>query len=234
MRVKILRAPVAICLLFCLPAIPESLGDEVLFEESFDHGLSAKWQVIGLGQKDYRVHDGALEMRLTPWKAEGPRPMLKVNLPFGTADSVVASVEIGVERDTLRRGELAGLSLTDREGSVFTVRVTNIDGYTVFAPGQAEYIGDPGQEGDPFGNYTVKYWPARKDFGPLRILVRSDYADFQVGPSEDGKFRTFFHSALRQSKEGLGFGLFATGGSEHENRWVRFDNFRVNETLGVS
>jgi hypothetical protein len=88
------------------------------------------------------------------------------------------------------------------------------------------FIGTPGQEGDP-GKYTVKYWPADEAFGPLRIIVRGHYAHFQVGPSSDGNYRTFFHSAIRKADEGLGFGIFATGESEGGPRWVRFDNFRV-------
>ncbi|MCA9195546.1 MAG: hypothetical protein KDB03_27430, partial [Planctomycetales bacterium] len=75
--------------------------------------------------------------------------------------------------------------------------------------------------------HTIKYWPADKERGPLRIFVRGHYAHFQVGPSKDGTFLTFFHSALRQSSDGLGFGLFAIGEEEDEDRWVRFDNFRV-------
>jgi hypothetical protein len=203
-----------------------SIGEDVLFEDNFDKGLSDKWQVVGLKEKDYRVRDGALEIRLTRWNANQPQPMLKVDLPFGTADSVVASVDVSVKYETLKRGERAGVSLYDRVGTSFTGRVTNNDGYIVLAPGQVEFIGKPGEEGNP-GKYTVKYWPADKEFGPLRILVRGHYAHFQVGPSKDGKYQTFFHSALRQSNEGLGCGLFADGESDDADRWVRFDNFRA-------
>jgi hypothetical protein len=111
-----------------------------------------------------------------------------------------------------------------------TGRVTNIDGYQVLAPGQPEFIGRPGQESDP-GKYTVKYWPADKALGPLRIVVRGHYAHFQVGPATDGKYLTFFHSALQRSDEGLGFGLVASGEAAAGDRWVRFDNFRVTKNL---
>lgn len=201
-------------------------GDELLFEDNFDAGLSEKWRIIGLEKTDYRVRDGALEIRLRPWNEKLPQPMLKVDLPFGTADSVVASVDVHVEHETMKRGEHAGISLNDRVGVSFTGRVTNIDGHILLAPGQVEFIGKPDEEGNP-GKYTVKYWPADKDYGPLRILVRGHYAHFQVGPSKDGNYKTFFHSALRESNDGLGFGLYATGESDDANRWVRFDNFRV-------
>jgi hypothetical protein len=226
MRVKSLRVVAPFVLIGFLSFSAMCFGEEVLFEDNFDKGLSDKWKVVGVDQQDYRVRDGALEIRLRQWKAKQPHPMLKVDLPFGTADSVVASVDIGVEYDTLKRGERAGVSLNDRVGTSFTGRVTNIDGYVVLAPGAVEFIGKPGEEGNP-GKYTVKYWPADPEFGPLKILVRGHYAHFQVGPSKEGKYKTFFHSALRQTNEGMGFGLFAIGESDDEDRWVRFDNFRV-------
>ena len=40
------------------------------------------------------------------------------------------SVEVTPIGEPLRRGELAGLCLTDNDGAVFTVRKTNIDGYS--------------------------------------------------------------------------------------------------------
>lgn len=220
------RCSVLLLLLGCLSFSPFCVGEEVLFEDNFENGLSDKWRVVGLDPNDYRVREGALEIRLKPWKAKQPQPMLKVDLPFSTADSVVASVNVTVAYETLKRGEQAGISLNDQVGTSFTGRVTNIEGYIVFAPGEAEFIGKPGEEGDP-GKYTVKYWPADKELGPLRLLVRGHYTHFQVGPSKSGKFQTFFHSAVRESDSGLGFGLFALGESDDEERWVRFDNFRV-------
>ncbi len=160
--------------------------------------------------------------------------MLKVDLPFTTDDSVVASVNVQIIGSPLPRHALAGLCLTDEDGILFTVRKTNIDGYIVLAPGDVEFIGKPGEEGDP-SNYTVKYWPAKDAYGPLRIISRGSYAYFQVGPDDDGKYKNFFHSAIQERKEGLGFGIFvnddaatsqATGDDE---RWVRFSQFKVTK-----
>lgn len=226
MQLKIALKRFSVLLLCCSLPVPISLGDEILFEDNFDNGLSDKWQVVGLDKDDYRMTDGALEIRLRPGMDKQPYPMLKVDLPFQTADSVIASVDVSVAYETLRQGERAGLSLNDPQGVSFTGRVTNNDGYVVLAPGHVDFIGKSGEEGNP-GKYTVKYWPADPEFGPLRILVRGHYAHFQVGPSKEGKFETFFHSALRQSKEGMGFGLFAVGEARDTDRWVSFDNFTV-------
>jgi len=75
----------------------------------------------------------------------------------------------------------------------------------------------------------VNYWPARESAGPLRIIVRGNYAYFQTGPDTKGKFRNYFHSAIRQSEHGLGFALFAEGLDPDSNCWIRFDNFRVTK-----
>jgi hypothetical protein len=200
--------------------------EKVLFSDDFAAGLSPKWQRIGLADEDVRLRDGGLELRLRPVQKGEVRPMLRVDLPFTTAGTVIAAVEVTSPDKGLPRGAEAGLSLTSVGRPEFTVRKTNIDGFQVFAPGEVRFLGQPGQEGDP-GQYSVTYWPARAADGPLRIIVRGHYAYFQTGPTQSGEYRTLFHSAIQEGNEGLGFCLFATGGDSEEERWVRFDNFRV-------
>ncbi len=225
MMIKMLSV---LALSLCGVWLPRSFGQEVLFEDRFEGGLSEKWQVVGLEKEDYRLRDGALEVRVVPGQPKQRRPMLKIDLPFTTADTVVASVEVSVVGQPLQRGELAGLSLTDQDGPVFTARKTNIDGFFVFAPGEVDFIGQSGEEGDP-GKYTVKYWPADEAAGPIRIMVRHHYAHFQTGPTAAGKYATYFHSAIGEADEGLGFGLTVGDGTGDGERWVRFDNFRVTK-----
>lgn len=205
-----------------------SIADELLFEDSFENGLSDKWQVVGLSQDEYRVRDGGFEMRVQSEKRGQIEPMLRIVLPFTTSDSVIASVDVTTLDQPLDRGEFAGLALTHNGRVSFRVRKTNVDGYFVFAPGEPEFIGKSGEEGDP-GKYTVKYWPADKSAGPMRIIVRGEYAYFQVGPSTDDKYQTFFHSAIEAGKEEMGFALVAAGSTDENPRWVRFDNFRVTK-----
>lgn len=205
---------------------------EDLFQDNFDKALSPKWKIIGLTKDDYRIRNGGLEMRVLPYKRGKPPPMIKVDLPFTTADTVMAWVNVTVVGQPLPRGAYAGLALTGKNGVEFTVQKTNIDGYSVFSPGEVEFIGKPGEEGDP-ENFTVKYWPAKPEFGPLRITVRGHYAHAQVGPATDGTYLNLFHSAIEEAKDGLGFGLVAIGKSDDDHddgdHWVRFDNFRARK-----
>ena len=201
-------------------------AEDLLFEDNFDAGLSSKWEVVGLKKDDYRIRNGGLEVRVQSGEGRRDTPMLKVKLPFGTSETVTASVEATIVSEPLGRNEFAGLFLFDADGPSFTVRKTNIDGYFLLAPGEVDFIGKPGEEGDP-GKYTVKYWPADEAAGPLRIIVRQHYAYFQVGPSADGKYQNFFHSAIQNHDEGMGFGLMTAGSSGDTSPWVRFDNFRV-------
>lgn len=201
-------------------------GEELLFEDLFDNGLSPQWKLEGLTKEDYRIRDGGLELRVQSGKPTSKAPRLWVPLTFTTADTAVATVEITPLNAFSAPNEFAQLMLLSDGSPLFSAKKTSVDGFTVFSPGEVDFIGKPGQEGDP-GKYTVKYWPADPDAGPVRVIVRDHYAYFQVGPSVEGKYANYFHSAIQQKKEGLGFGLMAGNGPDEGEHWVRFDNFRV-------
>lgn len=200
----------------------------VLFEDDFEAGLSSKWQAVGLDQEDYRIRDGALELRVQPGKPTRDTPMLKVILPFTSSGTVVASVDVTILDRFTEPAEFAGLFLTAERGVEFGGKKQRIDGHLVFSPGKVQFIGKAGEEGNP-AKYTRKYWPADKAAGPLRIIVRNHYAHFQVGPSTEGKYLNLFHSAIRKNEKQRGFSLVAAGGPEDAEHWVRFDNFRVSK-----
>ncbi len=201
-------------------------GEDVLFEDNFDGTLSPEWQAFGLTKDDYRIRDGGLEMRVQPGRRTGDTPMLMVLLPFNTSETVTASVEVTPLDRFTEPDESAGLFLTDADSREFGAEKRNLNGHLVFSPGNVEFIGEEGEEGDP-QQYALKFWPANEDYGPLRIIVRGHYGHFQVGPSRKGKYLNFFHSALRENEPKRGFCLSASGGPSDRDHWVRFDNFRV-------
>jgi hypothetical protein len=212
--------------LFTLLLPASGVGEDVLFEDDFNDGLSAKWEVVGLKKRDYRIRDGALELRVQPGPLAKDTPMLKVDVPHAAEDTVIVSVKVTVLDDFTRDHEFAGVYLIDEDGREFGAKQERIDGKLVFAPGHYEFKGLPGEEGDP-ARYDVKYTPATTEAGPLRIIVRNGYAHFQVGPSADDKYLNFFHSAIRRDTEGRGFALIAVGAPKGASHWVRFDDFRV-------
>lgn len=222
------RIPLLILVVFqALATVPMSVAEEVLFEDTFDNGLSPKWSIVGLKEGEYRIKDGGLEMRVHPGKESKETPMLMVLLPFDTAgETVVASVDLTPLDRFTEPGEAAGLFLTDADSREFGAKKMNVDGHLVFSPGENEFIGKEGTEGDP-QQYALKFWPANNEFGALRIIVRGDDGHFQVGPSKAGKYLNFFHSALRPKEAKRGFALSAAGGPTDTVHWVRFDNFRV-------
>ena len=209
-----------------LAAVQLAVAQELLFEDTFNNDLSPKWTVVGLKQEDYRLRNGGLEMRVRPGKATKDTPMLMVLLPFDTTQDVTASVELTLIDSFTEPCESAGLFLTDEDSREFGAQKMNLHGHLVFSPGKDEFIGKEGTEGDP-QQYALKFWPANDEFGPLRIIIRDDYGYFQVGPSTDGKYLNFFHSALRPKEPKRGFCLSASGGPTDKDHWVRFDNFRV-------
>lgn len=210
-----------------LSSLPLS-AEEILFEDRFDDGLSGKWKIVGLKKEDYRVRDGGLEMRVQSGKFTQDTPMLKIILPLTSASTVTASVEVTILDPFTEPSEMAGVSLTRDDHTEFTVRKERIHGHLLFAPGLDKFVGEKGEEGDP-QKYAVTFYPALDESGPLRIIVRQNYAYFQVGPSEKGKYQNFFHSAIGRNAEERGFALFAAGGSQDKDHWVRFDNFVVTK-----
>jgi hypothetical protein len=217
--------PVTLAAIQIFAATQMAFAQEVLFEDAFEGALSPKWSFVGLKNDDYRIRDGGLEMRVQPGKATRKTPMLMVLLPFKTTDIVTASVDLTLIDAFTEPSESAGLFLTDEDSREFGAQKRNLNGHLVFSPGEVKFIGKKGTEGDP-QQYALKFWPANDDFGSLRIIVRGNYGHFQVGPSTEGKYLNFFHSALR-SEPKRGFCLSASGGPTDKNHWVRFDNFRV-------
>lgn len=201
-------------------------AEDVLFEDNFSGTLSIKWQAVGLTEDDYRIRDGGLEMRVQPGRRTRDTPMLMVLLPFNTSETVTASVEVTPLDRFTEPDESAGLFLTDADSREFGAEKRNMNGHLVFSPGNVEFIGEKGDEGDP-QQYALKFWPANEVYGPLRIIVRGHYGHFQVGPSPAGKYLNFFHSAIRKNEPKRGFCLSASGAPSDREHWVRFDNFRV-------
>jgi hypothetical protein len=218
--------PLAAVVVF-LTCVPLCVAEDVLFEDDFDDGLSSMWQVGGLAKEDYRIRDGGLELRVQPGKLTRNTPMLKVVLPFNSSHTVVASVDVRVLDRFTEPAEFGALYLTDGDGVEFGSQKRRLNGHLVYSPGNVQFTGAPGQEGDS-SKYALKFRPVDDDAGPLRIIVRGHYAHFQVGPSSSGKYLNFFHSAIQKNASERGFSLVAAGGPDDAIHWVRFDNFRVS------
>lgn len=204
----------------------ECRADDVLFKDDFKNGLSAKWEVSGLEKSDYRFRDGGLEMRVQPGQLTAKTPMLKLALPFSAKDTVFVSVKVTVLNEFTQDHEVAGVYLLDATGPDFGATKERVDGKLVFAPGDYEFIGKEGEEGD-VKKYKVNYIADNKAAGPLRILVDRGNAFFQVGPSADDKFQNHFYSAIDDRSHFKGFCLTATGAPDKSSHWVRFEDFRV-------
>jgi hypothetical protein len=118
-----------------LLATPCGLCEDVLFEEKFEGRLSDRWEVVGLPKTDYRVRDGGLEVRVQPGELTRDR-LVRVVLPFTTADVVIASVKVVLLDEFTQDGEFAGLYLIDEGGPEFGAKKQRVDGKLVFAPGK--------------------------------------------------------------------------------------------------
>jgi hypothetical protein len=221
-------ARIAILVVLSTACALQAAAEDVVFEDSFDDGLSSQWTVIGLAEEDYRIRDGGLELRVAPRQTGSERPRIEFVLPTRSADGLTASVEITTVTPFTQPDEFAGLYLTDEDGPEFAAKHQLVDRRLVYAPGIYKFIGQSGEEGDP-DQYAVTYYPVNDDFGATRIVVRGGYAYHQVGPSAEGKFLKFFHSAIQLDSKQRGFCLIAGGGPVDAEHWVRFDKFRIEK-----
>jgi hypothetical protein len=203
-------------------------ADKTIFEDNFDDGLSEKWEVIGLSEDDYRIRDGALELRVQSGGQRGSSRMIRVLTPIHSDDTVIATVRISPLQPFTEPEESASLSLLAADGPEFTVAKKYVDRKLVYTPGQYQFIGRDGEEGDST-RYTVTYTQAADHEVPVRIIADRGTAFHQVGPFPDQtvKYKTFFMSAIQDSSSGRGFCLMAEKGPEDTTHWVRFDDFRV-------
>jgi hypothetical protein len=206
----------------------QAVAEEVLFEDSFDKGLSDKWKIVGFEKSDYRLRDGGLEVRVQPTPEPGKAPMIQIVLPFTTDDMVSASVKVTLLDKFTEEAEFAGMYLTDESGIEFAAKKQIVNRQMMFAPGRYKFIGKEGEQGNP-DKFDVIYTVALPEAGPLRILVHGGYGYFQVGPADADrdKYLNFFHSALRKDSKVRGFCLTTWGAPKDKEHWVRFDDFKV-------
>jgi hypothetical protein len=211
---------------FVLLAVSAS-AERVLFEDSFEKGLSPKWRAAGLAKSDYRFRGKGLEMRVQPGKFTKDTPMLKLNYPFKVTGTTVVSVKVSLLNEFSADHEFAGVFLLTKNGPDFRGTKEQIEGKLVFAPGTYRFIGKPGEEDNP-KKQRVEYSPATQKHGPLRITVDRGDAFFQVGPSADKqKMLGFFNSEIDSGADWRGYCLAAAGAPKNSSHWVRFEEFRV-------
>ncbi|MCA9074793.1 MAG: hypothetical protein KDA93_07160 [Planctomycetaceae bacterium] len=201
---------------------------EVLFEDSFDGQLAEGWEIVGLSEDDYRIHDGGLEVRVAPASEGSTTQYLHVVMPeFKEYDFLRASVDITLLDEFTQPEEFAAVILTDGGGWDFATRKQLIRRMLMYSPPKVEFHGEQGHE-DEFHKYSFTYWPVGEESGPLSIILRGqNYAFAQIGPSTDNEYLNLFHSAVNKTPDVRGFGLQAGGGPAEGEHWVRFDNFRV-------
>ncbi len=99
-------------------------GEELLFEDLFDNGLSPQWKLEGLKKEDYRIRDGGLELRVQPGRPTPKPSRLWVPLAFTTADTVIATVEITPLNAFSEPNEFAQLMLLSDGSPSFSAKKT--------------------------------------------------------------------------------------------------------------
>ena len=203
-----------------------SFGKSPAFVERFHEKLSNGWKVVGLKESDYRLRKDGLELRVQSGKQDTktPVPSIRVTVPIEEEADLLASVKVTPLDEFSADGERAGMML---EPGGFAAKKERVAGRVVYSPGEYKFRGAAGTESDP-KNYEVSYTNAKDDKLALCIALRGDQAFFQTGPDAQGKYQSFFHSAVVSHKKTIEVCLFADGAPEKVEHWVRFGDLRVD------
>ena len=204
----------------------KSKAESHKLEEKFDEMGEPKWQAVGLPESDYRLREGALEVRVLAGVDHDDPPRIEFPYSFHTEQTLIAEVRVTLLQPFAAEGEFVGLAALDGKNPEFVGKKEWKEDKLVFSPGYYEFIGkSEEEEGDPT-KYREKSYPAEDGAGKLRIIVRQGYAHFQVGPNAEGKYLNLFESRIVDGKLS-GFCLYAQGAPKDAEHWVRFDDFRI-------
>ncbi len=193
-------------------------GPGVLFEDDFDRGLQPGWKWVREDGDGWRIRDKELQMHSQfgrIWGGNNAKNLLLVAKPLKAA-RMAASVKVA--HKPKERYEQAGpLWYVDDDNFVKLIS-EQIDGkmYVVTA---REIAG----RGKVVGKVVVPSANIQ-----LRLKVESNRVTGQWR-LKDGDKWTDEGSCEFEPKGQPRFGLFTQNGPENEIRWVRFDDFLVEE-----
>lgn len=180
-------------------------GETVVFEERFDAAPAAPWRWLRAEATDWRMQEGAIEIRLRPGDANTVRNALVRPVPETLRGEAVFEVTIRNLRVPTQQYEQAGLTWYNDGKPVFKLVKERVDGQLMIIPGRK-----------PMTNETVQ----------LRLVVSGRHWTAQFRPDARGEFQTAAAGELPPpAKDEISLqGYHGPADAEH---WIRFDDFRI-------
>ncbi len=191
---------------FHLAIGPQILADEkVLIEDSFDGKMSDGWTWLRESPEDWRLRDGALEIRVQPGVAHNVKNALVRQAPDRSQGRYAIEVTVSNLSKPSQQYEQAGITWYHNGKPVFKLVKELVDGQLKIIPGHK-----------PMDAPSVR----------LRLVVSADKWVAQYRPDDKGDFQTAATGSLPAPDRDQ-VSIQCYNGPPDAEHWIRFDNFRI-------
>lgn len=189
------------------PGLLAAAEPTVLFKDSFDQKLGDGWTWLRERTDDWRVNDGALEIRVQPGKANTVKNALVRKAPDRATTKYAVEVTVAFTKDLTNQYEQAGITWYHQKKPVFKLVHEHVDGKVLIVPG---------------------FKPAPSKSVQLRLVVDGKQWTAQYRESLKGKFQTAASGQLPPPGDDQ-MSLQCYDGPRDSTHWIRFDDFRIVE-----
>ncbi len=188
----------------CLPVAAADEG-EVVFKDCFDGELAEGWSWIREDPEDWRIVDGALEIRARPGHAQTVRNALVRDVPWDAGRRLAFEVTVTFTAPPTEQYEQAGLTWYHDGDPVFKVVHELIDGRIVIVPGFAA---------------------TEKDTVRLRLVVDEGRYQAQFRQEGEEEYHTVQEGELPVGEDDQ-ISIQTYHGPADADHWMQFRDFRI-------
>lgn len=178
---------------------------KVLFEDRFDGKLGEGWTWLRENPANWRIKDGALEIRVEPGVAPTVKNALLRKAPDRRQGKFAAEVTVTFTSPPTNQYEQAGITFYQDGKPGPKLVHERIDGGIYIIPGKV-----------PTDTQTVQ----------LRMVMTEDQLLFQFRPDGKGEFTTVGKAPLRATDHEQ-VSIQCYNGPADAEHWMRFDDFRL-------
>ena len=199
---RLLAAMVAVAVL-----VPAARGDEgeVVFEDRFEGKLAAGWSWLREDSDDWRIADGALEIRARPGNAQTVRNALVRDVPWDAGERLAFEVTVTFTSPLTQQYEQAGLTWYHEGKPVFKIVHELIDGRIVVIPNHV---------------------PTERETVRLRLVVEGNRYRAQFREESEEEYRTVAEGELPVGEDDQ-ISIQTYHGPADADHWMRFRDFRI-------
>lgn len=189
------------------PAISPAAAAEgrLLFEDRFEGKLADGWTWLRENPKNWRIRQGALEIRVEPGAGQDVKNALLRKAPDRSAGRVAIEVTVTFTATPTRQFEQAGITWYQGGTPRFKLVHELVDGQLVIIPGRA---------------------PAPQKTVDLRLVFEGQKYTAQFRPEGQEAFQTVATGTLPLAADEQ-VSIQCYHGPADEEHWIRFDNFRI-------